>query len=362
MSISPPRERLDAILARHDIVMATLNAGPDPDTFVALSRELSELDPVVAAINDYRAAQDDLDGLKALTDDPGTDPEMRALAEDERPQAQEALERAAQHLRLMLLPKDAADEKSAILEIRAGTGGDEAALFAGNLFRMYSRYAELKGWKVEILSESEGTAGGYKEIAAEIKGRGVFARLKFESGAHRVQRVPETEAQGRIHTSAATVAVLPEAEDVDVQINDADLKIDTMRAQGAGGQHVNKTESAIRITHLPTGTIVFVQDERSQHKNRARAMALLRARLYDAERTAKDAARAADRKSQVGSGDRSERIRTYNFPQGRVTDHRINLTLYKLEEVMAGDALDELIDALITEHQASLLADHEKVA
>jgi peptide chain release factor 1 len=362
MSLAPPRERLDAILARHAIVMATLNAGPDPDTFVALSRELAELDPVVGAIREYRAAQENLKGLEVLADDPATDAEMRALAEDERPEAQEALERAAQHLRLMLLPKDAADEKSAILEVRAGTGGDEAALFAGDLFRMYARYAELKGWKVEILSESEGTAGGYKEIAAEIKGRGVFARLKFESGVHRVQRVPATEAQGRIHTSAATVAVLPEAEEVDVEINDADLKIDTMRAQGAGGQHVNKTESAIRITHIPTGTIVFVQDERSQHKNRARAMALLRARLYDAERTAKDAARAADRKSQVGSGDRSERIRTYNFPQGRVTDHRINLTLYKLEEVMTGHALDDLIDALITEHQAALLADEEKAA
>ena len=240
--------------------------------------------------------------------------------------------------------------------MRAGTGGDEASLFAGDLFRMYARYAELKGWRVEIMSESEGTVGGYKEIVAEIKGRGVFARLKFESGVHRVQRVPATEGSGRIHTSAATVAVLPEAEDVDVHINEADLKIDTMRAQGAGGQHVNKTESAIRITHVPTGTVVFVQDERSQHKNRARALALLRARLYDAERTAKDAARAADRRSQVGSGDRSERIRTYNFPQGRVTDHRINLTLYRLEEVLSGIALDEVIDALTAEHQAELLA------
>jgi peptide chain release factor 1 len=362
MSIAPPSERLDAIVARHDIVMATLNAGPEPDAFVALSRELSELDPVVAAIRTYRAAEENLRGLEALIDDPRTDTEMRALAEEERPEAQEALEEAAQALRFILLPKDAADEKSAILEVRAGTGGDEAALFAGDLFRMYARYADLKGWKVEIISESEGTAGGYKEVVAEIKGRGVFARLKFESGVHRVQRVPDTETQGRIHTSAATVAVLPEAEDVDIQINDADLKIDTMRAQGAGGQHVNKTESAIRITHLPTGTVVFVQDERSQHKNRARALALLRARLYDAERTAKDAARAADRKSQVGSGDRSERIRTYNFPQGRVTDHRINLTLYKLEEVVNGTALDELVDALVTEHQASLLAEQDRAA
>jgi peptide chain release factor 1 len=360
MSIAPPAERLNAILARHDIVMATLNAGPDPDTFVALSRELAELDPVVDAIRAYRAADENLQGLNGLLE--GPDPEMRALAEEERPEAEAALVRAAQNLRLMLLPKDSADEKSAILEVRAGTGGDEAALFAGDLFRMYSRYAELKGWRVEVISESEGTVGGYKEVVAEIKGRGVFARLKFESGVHRVQRVPDTETQGRIHTSAATVAVLPEAEDVDIQINEADLKIDTMRAQGAGGQHVNKTESAIRITHLPTGTVVFVQDERSQHKNRARAMALLRARLYDAERTAKDAARAADRKSQVGSGDRSERIRTYNFPQGRVTDHRINLTLYKLEEVIAGTALDEIVDALITEHQAAQLAAQDQAA
>ncbi|MGO4706984.1 peptide chain release factor 1 [Microvirga sp. 2MCAF38] len=352
MTIAPPVDRLNAILARHDIIMATLNAGPEPEIFVALSRELSELDGVVETIRAYKAMEENLQGLEALLDDP----DMKALAEDELPEAKASLEKAAQDLRIMLLPKDEADEKSAILEVRAGTGGDEAALFAGDLFRMYARYAELKGWKVEVLSESEGTAGGYKEISAEIKGRGVFARLKFESGVHRVQRVPDTETQGRIHTSAATVAVLPEAEDVDIVINDADLKIDTMRAQGAGGQHVNKTESAIRITHMPTGMVVFVQDERSQHKNRARAMALLRARLYDAERTAKDAVRAADRKSQVGSGDRSERIRTYNFPQGRVTDHRINLTLYKIEEIMSGNALDEIVDALITEHQAAQLA------
>jgi peptide chain release factor 1 len=362
MSIAPPHERLNAILARHDVVLATLNAGPDPETFVSLSRELSDLDPVVAAIRAYQAAEENLKGLVTLIEDAKTDPEMRSLAQEERPLAEDALEKAGQNLRILLLPKDAADEKSAILEIRAGTGGDEAALFAGDLFRMYARYAELKGWKVEIISANEGTAGGYKEIVAEIKGRGVFARLKFESGAHRVQRVPDTEASGRIHTSAATVAVLPEAEDVDISINEADLRIDTMRAGGAGGQHVNKTESAVRITHIPTGIVVMVQDERSQHKNRARAYALLRARLYDAERSAKDAARAADRRSQVGSGDRSERIRTYNFPQGRVTDHRINLTLYKLEEVLEGTALDDLIDALITEHQAALLADQEQAA
>jgi len=257
----------------------------------------------------------------------------------------------------MLLPRDAADEKSAILEIRAGTGGDEAALFAGDLFRMYAHYAEIHGWRVSLIAASEGTVGGYKEIIAEVSGRGVFARLKFESGVHRVQRVPETEAGGRIHTSAATVAVMPEAQEVDLAIDERDLRIDTMRAGGAGGQHVNRTESAVRITHEPTGIAVVVQDERSQHKNKARAMQLLRARLYDRERSARDSERAADRKAQVGSGDRSERIRTYNFPQGRVTDHRIGLTLYKLPEVISGEALDEIIAALIAAHQAALLAE-----
>jgi peptide chain release factor 1 len=356
MATAPPAERLDAILARHAIITATLASGPDAETFVSLSRELAELDSVVEAIRAYRAAADDLSGLRALVEDPSTDAEMRALVEAERPTAEEALERAAQNLKVLLLPKDEADEKSAILEVRAGTGGDEAALFAGDLFRMYARYAELKGWKVEIVSQSEGTAGGFKEIVAEIKGRGVFARLKFESGVHRVQRVPDTETSGRIHTSAATVAVLPEAEGVDIAINEADVKTDTMRSGGAGGQHVNKTESAVRLTHIPSGIVVVVQEERSQHKNKAKAYAVLRARLYDAERRRKDQARAADRRSQVGSGDRSERIRTYNFPQGRVTDHRINLTLYKLAEVMAGTALDEIIDALVTEKQAAQLA------
>ena len=353
---TPPPDKLEAILDRHAIVSSMLNGGPDAERFVALSRELAELDPVVGAIHGYRAAADDLAGIVSLAREGGGDAEMRALAEEEMPGAEARLEASADALNLLLLPKDAADEKSAILEVRAGTGGDEAALFAGDLFRMYARYAELKGWRVDVMSESEGTAGGIKEIVAEIKGRGVFAKLKFESGVHRVQRVPATEGAGRIHTSAATVAVLPEAEEVDIAISDSDLKVETMRAQGSGGQHVNKTDSAVRMTHLPTGTVVFVQDERSQHKNRARAIALMRARLYDRERTEKDAARAADRKSQVGSGDRSERIRTYNFPQGRLTDHRINLTLYKLEEVMAGTGLDEVVDALMTVHRASLLA------
>jgi peptide chain release factor 1 len=286
---------------------------------------------------------------------------MHEMAEAEQLSINETLERLEQKIRLALLPRDAADEGGAILELRAGTGGDEAALFAGDLYRMYQRYADLHGWKMELVSASEGTAGGFKEIIAQINGRGVFAKLKFESGAHRVQRVPTTETQGRIHTSAATVAVLPEASDVDIDINESDLKIDTMRAQGAGGQHVNKTESAIRITHVPTNTIVFVQDERSQHKNRARAMMLLKSRLYDSQRQKLDAERAANRKAQVGSGDRSERIRTYNFPQGRVTDHRINLTLYKLDKVITGEALDEIIEPLITEHQAEQLAASESL-
>jgi peptide chain release factor 1 len=282
---------------------------------------------------------------------------MRRMAEAERPQLTERKTQLEHELRLALIPKDAMDDHNAILEIRAGTGGDEAALFAGDLFRMYERYAAKQGWKVDIVSINEGTKGGFKEIVAEVSGRGVFAKLKFESGVHRVQRVPDTEASGRIHTSAATVAVLPEVEDVDIDIKDADLKIDTMRAQGAGGQHVNKTESAIRVTHLPSGIVVFVQEERSQHKNKAKAMAYLRSKLYEAERSKRDAERAADRKGQIGSGDRSERIRTYNFPQGRVTDHRINLTLHKLPQIVEGEALNEVIDALITEHQAALLAE-----
>ncbi len=347
-----PQDKLDLIIRRRDEVSAKLAAGASGAEFGALSRELSEIEPVAETVMAWRQAQSDLAGAQALL----ADPEMKELAEAEIGETQQRIDALEQQIRIALLPKDAADEGGAILEVRAGTGGDEAALFAGDLFRMYARYAEAKGWKVEVLSESEGTAGGYKEIIASINGRGVFARMKFESGVHRVQRVPATETQGRIHTSAATVAVLPEAQDVDIDVNEADLKIDTMRAQGAGGQHVNKTESAIRITHIPSGLVVFVQEERSQHKNRARAMALLRSRLYDEQRRKLDSERAADRKSQVGSGDRSERIRTYNFPQGRCTDHRINLTLYKLDQIITGEALDDVIEPLITQHQADLMA------
>ena len=347
-----PQDKLDLIIRRRDEVSAKLAAGASGAEFGALSRELSEIEPVAETVMAWRQAQSDLAGAQALL----ADPEMKELAEAEIGETQQRIDALEQQIRIALLPKDAADEGGAILEVRAGTGGDEAALFAGDLFRMYARYAEAKGWKVEVLSESEGTAGGYKEIIASINGRGVFARMKFESGVHRVQRVPATETQGRIHTSAATVAVLPEAQDVDIDVNEADLKIDTMRAQGAGGQHVNKTESAIRITHIPSGLVVFVQEERSQHKNRARAMALLRSRLYDEQRRKLDNERAADRKSQVGSGDRSERIRTYNFPQGRCTDHRINLTLYKLDQIITGEALDDVIEPLITQHQADLMA------
>jgi peptide chain release factor 1 len=347
-----PQDKLDLIIRRRDEVSAKLAAGASGAEFGALSRELSEIEPVAETVMAWRQAQSDLAGAQALL----AHPEMKDLAEAEIADTQQRIEALEQQIRIALLPKDAADEGGAILEVRAGTGGDEAALFAGDLFRMYARYAEAKGWKVEVLSESEGTAGGFKEIIASINGRGVFARMKFESGVHRVQRVPATETQGRIHTSAATVAVLPEAQDVDIDVNEADLKIDTMRAQGAGGQHVNKTESAIRITHIPSGVVVFVQEERSQHKNRARAMALLRSRLYDEQRRKLDNERAADRKSQVGSGDRSERIRTYNFPQGRCTDHRINLTLYKLDQIITGEALDDVIEPLITQHQADLMA------
>ena len=354
--IALPQQKLDALLNRHAMVESELATNLAPDTYVKLSREFAELGPVIEAIKAYRAVKAEIDDLDALIGDGETDAEMRKLAETEKPALIERRDHLERQIGIALIPKDAMDDHDAILEIRAGTGGDEAALFAGDLFRMYERYAAKQGWKVEILSISEGAKGGFKEIIAEVHGRGVFAKLKFESGVHRVQRVPDTEANGRIHTSAATVAVLPEVEDVDVDIDEKDLKIDTMRAQGAGGQHVNKTESAIRITHIPSGIVVYVQEERSQHKNRSKAMKMLRAKLYDAEKTKRDSERAAERRGQVGSGDRSERIRTYNFPQGRVTDHRINLTLYKLPLVIEGEALDEVIDALVTQHQAELLA------
>jgi peptide chain release factor 1 len=354
--ISLPQHRLDALLARHALVESELATNLSRDDYVKLSREFSDLGPVIEAIKAYRAVTAEIDDLDALIAEPSTDAEMRKLAESEKPELQARKDRLEQQIRLALIPKDAMDDHDAILEIRAGTGGDEAALFAGDLFRMYERYAAKQGWKTEVLSMSEGSKGGLKEVIAEVHGRGVFAKMKFESGVHRVQRVPDTETQGRVHTSAATVAVLPEVEDVDIQIRNDDLKIDTMRAQGAGGQHVNKTESAIRITHIPTGTIVFVQEERSQHKNKAKALTYLRTKLYDTQRSKLDAERAAERKGQIGSGDRSERIRTYNFPQGRVTDHRINLTLYTLPKVMEGEGLSEIIDALVTEHQAELLA------
>jgi peptide chain release factor 1 len=310
-------------------------------------------------VKSYRAAQHELDGLRSLIADPSTDAEMRSIAETERPQLETRRTALEQQLRLALIPKDAMDERNVILEIRAGTGGDEAALFAGDLFRMYERYAANQRWTAEIVTASDGPMGGYKEIIAEIRGRGAFAKLKYESGVHRVQRVPDTEASGRIHTSTATVAVLPEAQDVDVAINESDLRIDTLRAGGAGGQHVNKTESAVRVTHIPSGIVVMMQEDRSQHRNRAKALAVLRTRLYDHQRQKQDSARAAERRGQVGTGDRSERIRTYNFPQARVSDHRINLTLYKLPQILEGEALGEMIDALVAENQASQLAAEE---
>jgi peptide chain release factor 1 len=351
-----PDQKLNALVARHATLERDLAAAIPTETYVKLSREFAELAPVVDAVKSYRAAQHELEGLASLIADPATDAEMRSIAEAERPQLEARRAALEQQLRLALIPKDAIDERNVILEIRAGTGGDEAALFAGDLFRMYERYAAKHGWKVEVMTLSEGSMGGFKEIIAEIRGRGAFAKLKYESGVHRVQRVPDTEASGRIHTSTATVAVLPEAQDVDVPINDADLRIDTLRAGGAGGQHVNKTESAVRVTHIPSGIVVMMQEDRSQHRNRAKALAVLRTRLYDLERQKQEAARAAERRGQVGTGDRSERIRTYNFPQGRVSDHRINLTLYKLPQIMEGEALGEIVDALVAEHQAAQLA------
>ncbi len=351
-------EKLDRVVARYEELRDTLAVGMDGSVAsIRLSKEYADLTPVAEAIADLKRLRAEAQDMGSMIADPNTDADMRALAEEEFTALTQRVPVLERQVRLMLLPKDEADEKNAILEVRAGTGGEEAALFAAELFEMYRRYAQLRGWRFEMLQVSETGLGGVKEAGATITGRNVFARLKFESGVHRVQRVPQTEAGGRIHTSAATVAVLPEAEDVDIQVDDKDLRIDVFRASGPGGQSVNTTDSAVRITHLPTGIVVSQQDEKSQHKNKAKAMRILRARLYDAERAMRDAERAADRKSQVGSGDRSERIRTYNFPQGRVTDHRINLTLYKIEKVMIGEALDELIEALIAEHQAERLAE-----
>ncbi len=346
--------RLDRITARAEELRAMLGEGLSGEAYVRASKELAEIEPLVARVGELRAAERAQAEAETLL----ADPEMRELAETELRDLKDQIPGLQHEIRLALLPKDAADERAAILEVRPAAGGDEAALFATELFGMYQRYAEARGWRFEILEYTDTELGGLKEGIAEIAGRGVFARLKYESGVHRVQRVPTTESQGRIHTSTVTVAVLPEAEEVDVQIDEGDLRIDVYRASGAGGQHVNKTESAVRITHLPSGLVVAMQEEKSQHKNRAKAMKILRARLYEQQRASLHATRAAHRKAQVGTGDRSERIRTYNFPQGRVTDHRINLTLYKIDRVMAGE-LDEFIDALTAEDQAARLAAEE---
>jgi len=345
---------LARVLSRHEELTALLSGDPggDAQAFARMSKELADLTPVVEAVTALKAAQADLADAEAML----SDPDLRELAEEEVGHLRKQVPEMEQAVRLLLLPRDEADARNAILEVRAGTGGDEAALFAAELLRMYERYAAGRGWRFEVMEASDTPIGGLKEAIATITGRDVFARLKFESGVHRVQRVPVTEAGGRIHTSAATVAVLPEAQAVDVQVDDKDLRVDTYRSQGAGGQHVNTTDSAVRITHVPTGIVAQCQDEKSQHKNRDKAMKMLLAKLYDEQRRAADAARAADRKSQVGSGDRSERIRTYNFPQGRVTDHRINLTLYNLEKVITGEALDDVIEPLIAEDQAARLA------
>lgn len=345
-----PQDRLRQIEERFEYLEARLNTGLSPDEIAAISREYADLRPVITQIVAWREASEALVEAEAML----ADPEMRELAQDEAQALRRAMPDLEQNLRLALLPRDAADDRPAIIEIRPGTGGDEAALFAGDLLRMYQRFAEHQGWKFDILELSESDLGGVKEAMARISAEGAFARMKYESGVHRVQRVPQTESGGRVHTSAATVAVLPEAEDVEIDIPDSDIRIDTMRASGAGGQHVNTTDSAVRITHIPTGMVV-TSSEKSQHQNRANAMAVLRARLYDQQRSDADAARAADRRSQVGTGDRSERVRTYNFPQGRLTDHRINLTLYNLDRVMEGD-LGEIIDALTSYDQAEKLA------
>ncbi len=355
MSLS---SKLDKVIDRYNNLREILSTSDmsDPQEFGRLSKEYSDLGPVVDGIELARRTEKEIKEIEDLLGESSTDSEMRDIAKVELEELKQILPEQEHALKVLLLPKDADDERDAIIEVRAGTGGEEAGLFAAALFRMYQRYSAIKGWKFEIISISESGLGAIKEVTASISGKGVFSRLKFESGVHRVQRVPETEASGRIHTSAATVAVLPEVEEVDIQIEEKDLKIDVYRASGAGGQHVNTTDSAVRITHLPTGVVVCQQDERSQHKNKAKAMKILRARIYEEERRRKDLERAAERKSQVGSGDRSERIRTYNFPQGRVSDHRINLTLYKIDQIMAGEALDDVIDMLISEDQAIKLA------
>ncbi|MDB5682426.1 MAG: peptide chain release factor 1 [Sphingomonas bacterium] len=354
--ISIPSGRIAAIEARRDELQGTMSRGDlAPERFVQLSKEYAELEPVAVAAGEVRRLRAELETLAEMAND--GDADIRQMAADELIEIQAQLPEAERALALKLLPRDAADERAAMLEIRAGTGGDEAALFAGDLFRMYQRYAEDRGWRVELISASQADLGGYKEVVASVTGAGVFARMKFESGVHRVQRVPATESGGRIHTSAATVAVLPEAEDVDVQIDEAkDLRIDVYRSSGPGGQSVNTTDSAVRITHLPSGLVVIQQDEKSQHKNKAKALKVLRTRLYELERDRLASARAGARKSMVGSGDRSERIRTYNYPQGRVTDHRINLTLHRLSEILEGPGLDELVSALIAEDEAARLA------
>jgi peptide chain release factor 1 len=356
--------RIAQIEARRDELQAAMSR-PDlaADQFVQLSKDYAEIEPVARAAGEVRRLRHEIRALEYILENENSDPEMKAMTQEELAILHEKLPVAERELALKLLPKDAADERAAMLEIRAGTGGDEAALFAGDLFRMYQRYAENNGWRVDLISASAADVGGYKEVVASVTGQGVFARLKFESGVHRVQRVPVTESGGRIHTSAATVAVLPEAEEVDVQIDEAkDLRIDVYRSSGPGGQSVNTTDSAVRITHLPSGLVVIQQDEKSQHKNKAKALKVLRTRLYELERERLASARAGARKSMVGSGDRSERIRTYNFPQGRVTDHRINVTLHRLPEILEGPGLEELISALIAEDEAARLAQLDDVA
>ncbi len=350
-------EQLDQLLRKYADLEKVLSAGHGGDSdFAALSKEYADMGPVVDAARRAKTVRQEMVGLEEILADESADQEMKSLAEEELEEQRALLPEIEHALKLLLLPKDEADERNAILEVRAGTGGDEAGIFAADLMRMYQRYAEERGWKFEVMSVSENDMGGYKDASATISGHGVFERMKFESGVHRVQRVPVTESSGRIHTSTATVAVLPEAEEVDVEIADKDIRVDVYRASGPGGQSVNTTDSAVRITHLPSGIVVTQQDEKSQHKNRAKAMKILRARLYEAERMARDSERAAARKGQIGTGDRSERIRTYNFPQNRVTDHRINLTVHKLDRIMLGEGLDEIVDALAAEDQAERLA------